>query len=123
MSPRRRRCQRVRRIAGLCPDASVIPGRGYTLQFSGAVPIRPRLTLNRTLEGEWARVTLPYPQAALRVTRDYNTSQPLAHAGDLAELEASTGDRYWYDTGTGMLHLKLVTRAGRISTTVLVEPQ
>jgi hypothetical protein len=104
-------------------DASVIPGRGYTLQFSGAVPLRPRLTLSRTLEGEWARVTLPYSQAALRVIRDYNTSQPLAPAADLAELDASAGDRYWYDAGTGTLHLKLVTRAGRTSTTVLVEPQ
>jgi outer membrane biogenesis lipoprotein LolB len=63
------------------------------------------------------------PQAALRVIRDYNTSQPLAHAADLAELDASAGDRYWYDAGTGLLHLKLVTRAGRTSTNVLVEPQ
>jgi hypothetical protein len=100
-----------------------IPGRGYTLQFSGTVPLRPRLTLSRTLEGEWARLTLPYPQATFRVIRDYNTSQPLAHAADLAELDASAGDRYWYDPGTGMLHLKLVTRAGRTSTNVLVEPQ
>ena len=83
----------------------------------------PRLSLNRTLEGEWARVTLPYPQAAFRVIRDYNASQPLPAAADLAELDASAGDRYWYDTGTGLLHLKLVTRTGRTSTTLLVEPQ
>ena len=68
------------------------------------------------------RLTLPYPQAALRVIRDFNGSQPLAAAADLAELEASTGDRYWYDTGTGLLHLKLVTRTGRTSATVQVEP-
>jgi hypothetical protein len=47
---------------------------------------------------------------------------PDSHA-DLAELEASAGDRYWNDSGTGMLHLKLVTRAGRTSTNLLVEPQ
>jgi cell migration-inducing and hyaluronan-binding protein len=102
---------------------SVIPGRGYTLQFAGTVPLRPRISLSRTLEGEWARVTLPYPQATLRVTRDFNASQPLAAAADLAELEASSGDRYWYDAGTGLLHLKLVTGPGRTSATVLVEPQ
>jgi hypothetical protein len=62
-------------------DASVIPGRGYTLQFSGTVPLHPRLTL-------------PYPQAALRVIRDYNSSQALAQAADVAELDASAGDRY-----------------------------
>lgn len=101
---------------------SAVPGRGYTVQFSGAVPLRPRISLSRTLEGEWARLTLPYAQATPRVTRDYNTSQPLIAAVDLAELDASAGDRYWYDAGTGLLHLKLVTRAGRTSTTVLVEP-
>ncbi|MGH3372552.1 MAG: hypothetical protein ACRDPR_21405, partial [Nocardioidaceae bacterium] len=103
--------------------ASMAPGRGYTLQFSGALPLRPRLSLSRTVEGEWVRLTLPYPQASLRVTRDFNSSQPLPAAASLAELEASSGDKYWYDGATGLLHLKLVTRAGRTSTTVLVEPQ
>jgi hypothetical protein len=104
-------------------QASLLPGRSYAVQFAGATPLRPRLSLNRTVEGEWARVTLPYPQAALRVIRDFNGSNPLPAAADLAELEASTGDRYWYDGGTGMLHLKLVTRSGRTSATIQVEPQ
>jgi hypothetical protein len=57
------------------------------------------------------------------VIRDYNTSQPLPAAADLADLEASAGDRYWYDAGAGLLHLKAVTRAGRTSVTLQVEPQ
>ena len=60
---------------------------------------------------------MPYPQAALRVIRDFNTSQPLPAAASLEELDAGTGDKYWYDTGTGMLHLKLMTRRGRTSAT------
>lgn len=103
--------------------ASMLPGRSYTLQFAGATPLRPRITLSRTVEGEWARLTLPYPQAALRVIRDFNSSSPLPAATDLAELDASRGDRYWYDAGTTMLHLKLVTRTGRTSVTIQVEPQ
>ena len=59
----------------------------------------------------------------MRVVRDYSSSQPLAPAADLAELDASAGDRYWYDPGTGLLHLKLVSRAGRTSTTLQVDPQ
>ena len=103
--------------------ASLLPGRSYTVQFAGAAPLRPRLWLTRTQEGEWARITLPYPQAALRVIRDWNGSQPLAPAADLAELEASTGNRYWYDTGTGMLHLKMVTQTDRDWAVILVEPE
>jgi len=101
---------------------TVLPGRAYTVQFAGAAPLRPRIQLNRTLEGEWARVTLPYAQAALKVTRDYNGAHPLPAAASLPELDASSGDRYWYDAGTGLLHLKLVTRAGWTSATVQVEP-
>jgi cell migration-inducing and hyaluronan-binding protein len=101
---------------------TVLPGRAYAVQFAGAAPLRPRIQLNRTLEGEWARVTLPYAQAALKVTRDYNGAHPLPAAASLAELDASSGDRYWYDAGTGLLHLKLVTRAGWTSATVQVEP-
>ncbi len=103
--------------------ASMVPGRRYTVQFGGTVPLRPRLSLSRTLEGEGVRLALPYPQASLRVIRDFNASQPLPAAADLAELEASTGDRFWYDSGTGLLHLKLMTRTGRTSATLQVEPQ
>jgi cell migration-inducing and hyaluronan-binding protein len=102
---------------------SMLPGRSYTVQFAAAAPLRPRVSLSRTLEGEWARLTLPYPQASFQVIRDFNGSSPLTAAVDLAELEASTGDRYWYDSGTGMLHLKLVTRTGGTSATIQVEPQ
>lgn len=103
--------------------ASVAPGRAYTIQFAGSAPLRPWLSLNRTVEGEWVRLTLPYPQATFSVVRDYNSSNPLPPAADLAELEASPGDRYWYDTGTGMLHLKLVTRSERDWATIHVEPE
>jgi cell migration-inducing and hyaluronan-binding protein len=102
--------------------ATVVPGRSYTVQYVGATPLRPRISLNGARDGEWVRVALPYPQASLKVTRDYNGSQPLMHAGSLAELDASTGDRYWYDTATGVLYLKLLTRSGRGYATVLVEP-
>ena len=57
--------------------ASLLPGRSYTVQFAGAAPLRPRISLSRTEEGEWARLTLPYPQAALRVIRDFNSIHPL----------------------------------------------
>jgi cell migration-inducing and hyaluronan-binding protein len=103
--------------------ATVVPGRGYTVQYTGAAPLRPRISLSRTLEGEGVRVTLPYPQATFRVVRDFNASQPLPAAADLADLDASSGDRYWFDGGTGLLYLKLVTRTGRTSATLQVEPQ
>jgi cell migration-inducing and hyaluronan-binding protein len=102
--------------------ASLVPGRTYTLAFGGAVPLQPRLSLRNITEGEWVRLALPYPQAAPRVIRDFS-SQPLPAAASLAELDASTGDRFWYDVGTGLLHLKMVTRAARTSATIQIQPQ
>jgi hypothetical protein len=103
--------------------ASLLPGRGYTIQLAGSPPLRPRIVLFETVEGEWARITLPYPQATLRVIRDFDASNPLPAAADLAELEASPGDRYWYDAAAGMLHLRVVTRNGWDSAWIQVEPQ
>ena len=62
------------------------------------------------------------PSCTLRAEWN-NSSNPLPPATDLAELEVSPGDGYWYDTGTGMLHLKLVTRSGRNWATIHVEPE
>jgi cell migration-inducing and hyaluronan-binding protein len=103
--------------------ASLLAGRGYTIQFAGAAPLRPRISLNQTVAGEWIRLTLPYPQGNFRVIRDYNGSNPLPPATDLAELDASPGDRYWYDSGTGLLHLRMVTRTDRTWAHIQVEPE
>lgn len=102
---------------------SMVPGRGYTVQYAGTVPLRPRFYFNGTQAGEWVRMTLPYPQATFRVIRDYNSSQLLVAAATLAELDASTGDRYFFDGVTGLIHLKLVTKTGRDWATAFVDPQ
>lgn len=100
--------------------ASLVPGRGYTVTYRGAVPDRPQFVLNQSLAGEWVRITAPYPNPSFTAIRD--GASLLAAAPSLAVLEASTGDQYFYDLGAGLLHLKLVTRAGRTSTTVSVVP-
>ncbi len=102
---------------------SVRPSRKYTLQFSGAVPLSTRFNIRQSVAGEYVRLTVPYPSASFRVIRDYNTSKPLVAAASLAELDASTGDRYYYDVGAQLLHLKAVTQVGYDSAVLFVEPQ
>jgi len=101
---------------------SAIPGRGYTIQWGSAVPATPRLYLAGATAGDWVRVSLPYSSATTTVIRDYNTGHPLPAAASLAELDASTGDRWFYDSTTGLLHLKLVVQAGRDWATLFVGP-
>jgi hypothetical protein len=43
-------------------------------------------------------------------------------AATLAELTASSGDRFYYDAGAGTLSLKLVAMAGRDWGTLFVRP-
>jgi hypothetical protein len=101
---------------------SAIPGRGYTVQWGGATPANPRFYLSGASAGDVIRLTLPYPAATMTVIRDYNSGHPIAAAASLAEFDASTGDRWFYDTGTGLLHLKLVVQPNRDWATVFVQP-
>jgi hypothetical protein len=93
------------------------------VEWGAGVPPRPRIHLDRSREGEWARVSFAWGNPNVDVIRDYNTSRPLAAAASLAELDASTGDRYYLDAGAGVMHLKLVTQAGRDWATMFVEPR
>ena len=107
------------------PDAafaSVLPGRQYTIQYAGAVPLNPKLYLDNVAPTDWVRVTLPYPQAAIKVVRDYWAGNPVAAVASLAELDAAAGDKYFYDTGTGLLHLKLAPMQDRDWATLFVQP-
>jgi cell surface hyaluronidase len=101
---------------------SAIPGRGYTLQWSGASPTQPNLYLNSASVGDILRVSIPYATVPSKVIRDYDSGHPIPAAVDLAELDASTGNRFFYDTGTRMLHLKFVVQAGRDWATLFVKP-
>lgn len=104
-------------------SASLVVGRRYTVSYRGTIPDRPQLVLNRSNPGDWMRVTLPYSGTSFSVIRDNNNAAPLAVAASLAELDASSGNKYWYDAGAATLHLKLVAQAGRTSATLAVMPK
>lgn len=94
-------------------SASVVPGRGYSVAFQGAVPSAPQIFANELTPTDWIKVSFPYPTALINVYRDYNTSASIAVAGSMAELDAGTGDKYFYDPGTGTLHLRAMAKSGR----------
>ena len=66
-------------------------------------------------------MTLPYPQAPVKLVRDYWAGNPMGAVGSLGELDASTGDKYFYDAGAGQLHLKLMPMTDRDWATVFVD--
>ncbi len=101
---------------------TAVPGRSYTVAWGGAVPPKPRFFLNRTQVGEWARITVPYPTGNIRVIRDYNSGSPLVQAGSVSEVDNATGAAWYYEAGTGMVHLKLVTNANRDYAAMFIEP-
>jgi len=101
---------------------TALPGRSYVVSWGGAVPPKPRIFINRTQVGEWARVTVPYPTGSIRVIRDYNSGSPLAQAASVAEVDAATGAAWYYDAGTGLVHLKLMTNTGRDYAAMFIEP-
>lgn len=102
--------------------ASVPLARGYQVTPGGAPPLSPRFYATGMVAGEWIRVTIPYTGATVKVSRDYSTTVFLPAAASLAELDGSTGNKYYRDMATGLLHLKLQAQAGRDYAVVYVVP-
>lgn len=101
---------------------SILPGRSYDLAWPGAVPAKPRITLQRADPNEWIRVTFPYPTAAFKVIRDFATGTPLPAAASLTEIDAGSGEKYFYDAAAKKITARLFVRTGRTSTTLQVVP-
>lgn len=101
---------------------SAIPGRGYTVQWTGATPANPRFYLNSAKAGDALLLTFPYPAVPSKVQRDYYDGNPVTAAASLTELDASAGDKFYYDAGAGTLSLKLVAMSGRDWGTLFVRP-
>lgn len=102
---------------------SVPTGRAYVV--TAAAPLgRPRVVVNGLRPGEWVRVALPIPAGAttagaITAWRDYWTGSPVTPVATLAELDASTGNRY--AVVDGVLYLKLVAQADRDYAAVFVD--
>ncbi|HEX5387350.1 MAG TPA: G8 domain-containing protein [Gemmatimonadales bacterium] len=101
---------------------SVLAGRKYDATWGVTAPARLRVYLNESAAGDTVRVSFPYPAATLTAVRDYDTSRPLTAAASQAELDASAGEKYFYDGAAGRLRLKLVTQSTRDWATVEVTP-
>lgn len=54
---------------------------------------------------------------------DGNNGSPLGAVATRAELDASTGNKYFHDVAGGLLHLKAVTQTGRTQVTLFVVPR
>lgn len=104
-------------------SASVVPARGYTVAFQGGVPAKPQVFAHDLVATDWVRVSLPYPTGQVNVYRDYDTSVSIAAVASLAELDASVGDKFFYESGTGILHLKAMAKAGRTWAALFVVPK
>ena len=103
-------------------NMSLLSGRSYTLQPS-VVPSKPRLYWRYASPGDNARVSFPWTQPSVIVWRDYDHSHPLAAVGSVAELDASAGDKYFYDAAHQMMYVKLVVRASQNYSTLFIDPQ
>ena len=102
---------------------SVMFDRSYDITWNGTAPTRPRVTLQRANTNDGVRVSFPYPTSSFNVVRDLQSGTPLTAVATLALLDASAGDKYYWDPAAQRLYAKLLVRAGRTSTTVQVVPK
>lgn len=100
-------------------------GRRYRLAWpGGTAPSRPRLIFTRAQTGDWIRLEVPYPTGNVLVFRNFNRNAVVTAAASVAEVDASTGDRLFYDSAAGILHLKLQAQNGNsFGNTLFIEPR
>lgn len=99
---------------------SAIPGRGYSVGWSGSTPVKPRFYINSAQAGDVFYVTLPYASAPTKVQRDYYDGHPVDPVASVSELNASNGTKYYYDAAAGKLYLKMVVMTDRDWATLFV---
>ncbi len=85
--------------------------RRYTLAFPGAAPSGTRIGYEHLAEGDWVTVSFPYayPHFEMRAGQGYEVVPPSA---SLAALDASARTTWFVDRAAGVLHVKIVGRAG-----------
>jgi cell migration-inducing and hyaluronan-binding protein len=103
-------------------SVSALPNRGYTVQYDADAPKTLQLDFQSLKAGDWVGLALPYPDIPFKLYRDAEESNVIVAVNSLAELNNSTGDRYFYDKATGLLYLKVVPVSGRDWARINVEP-
>ncbi|MEP7065810.1 MAG: G8 domain-containing protein [Gemmatimonadota bacterium] len=102
-------------------NMSLLSGRTYALQPT-MVPTKPRIFWRNASAGDYARISFPWTVASVKVWRDYDSNHPIAAAASLAELDASTGNLYFYDVANQLMYVKLVVQPTRNYSTLFIDP-
>ena len=58
----------------------------------------------------------------MKVWRDYDSGHPIAAAASLSDLDASTGNLYFFDAAHSMMYVKLQVQANRNYSTIFIDP-
>jgi cell surface hyaluronidase len=90
-------------------ESRLILGKPYKLEMNGALPSHARLGLYNRNVGDFIRLEIPWSGAAPSIYRDYwvDNRNKLAAAANIAELDASTGDKFFLGGGTLSLKLQI----------------
>jgi hypothetical protein len=102
-------------------NMSLLSGRKYSLQ-PAMVPSKPRLYWRDAAPGDNARIGFPWTNASVKVWRDYDSGHPIAAAASLSDLDASTGNLYFFDSAHSMMYVKLQVQANRNYSTIFIDP-
>lgn len=102
-------------------NMSLLSGRAYTLQPT-TVPSKPRVYWRDVSPGDNVRIGFPWTTASVKVWRDYDSGHPIGAAASLADLDASTGNLYFFDAAHSMMYVKLQVQTNRSYATIFIDP-
>jgi hypothetical protein len=102
-------------------NMTLLSGRKYKLQ-PAMVPSKPRLYWRDAAPGDNARIGFPWTNASVKVWRDYDSGHPISAAASLSDLDASTGNLYFFDAAHSTMYVKLQVQPNRNYSTIFIDP-
>jgi hypothetical protein len=95
-------------LVGCCDDSTdaettVVPNKKYDIAFNGAAPDGASFVLWRG-EGRWMQFAFPAPVGS----KMKRWGSLLPSVASQAALDAKTDSAFFYDAGTGLIHVKIV---------------
>ena len=87
--------------------------RSYTVRYPGRAAVGVSIPYEQLADGDWIRLTLPYPLRKLLMHRKGDNYIPIAPVGSIQDVDAATRTTFFLDIESQLLHIKVVAKPGQ----------
>ena len=87
--------------------------RSYTVRYPGRAAVVVSIPHEQLANGDWVRLTPPYPLQWLLMHRKGDNYVPIVPVGSIQDVDAATRTTFFLDIESQLLHIKVVAKPGQ----------